>query len=170
MRGGTRIINRFILSLIIIFIAFSSGSSAESAEINDSTVFVEAFNAYQQKDYLLAIEKCDLLNQVFPDSPLRDVTLLLMARASLKSGDNERAAKSVALFSSEFPESSLKISVEDELKVLASRHQKREVLAADITMQSTARKVRSDTLARERAADLKMEMEHESLAQGEKER
>src|ERR1035437_541069 len=110
MNHVTKIVNRFILSLIIIFIAFSSGSSAE---IDDSSVFIEAFNAYQQKDYLLAIEKCDQLNQVFPDSPLRDVTLLLTARAALKSGDNERAAESIVLFTTEFPESSLKTSVED---------------------------------------------------------
>lgn len=155
------------MSLIFIFISFALG---HSAEIDDSTVFVEAFNAYQQKDYLQAIEKCDQLNQVFPDSPLRDVTLLLMARASLKSGDNERAAKTVTLFLNEFPESSLKTSVEDELKVLASRHQKGEPLTADITLQTAARKVRSDVLARERAAKLKLEMEHAARVKAEQER
>ena len=160
-------ITRLFLSLLVIFISFTPGNSAE---IDDSTVFVEAFNAYQQKDYLLAIEKCDQLNQVFPDSPLRDVTLLLMARASLKSGDNERAAKSVAMFSTEFPESSLKTSVEDELKVLASRRQKGEVLAADKTLQNAARKIGSDRLARERAAELKMEMERAAKAKAEQER
>lgn len=167
MNQVNKIITRLFLSLLVIFISFSPGNSAE---IDDSTIFVEAFNAYQQKDYLLAIEKCAQLNQVFPDSPLRDVTLLLMARASLKSGDNERAAKSVALFSTEFPESSLKTSVEDELKVLASRHQKGEVLVADKTLQSAARKVRSDRLAHERAAELKMEMERAAKAKADQER
>jgi TolA-binding protein len=155
MNHVAKIITRLILTLLVIFISFAPGNSAE---IDDSTVFVEAFNAYQQKDYLLAIEKCDQLNQVFPDSPLRDVTLLLMARASLKSGNNERAAKSVALFSTEFPESSLKTSVEDELKMLVSRHQKGEVLAADKTLQSAACKVSSDRLARERAAELRKDI------------
>ena len=148
-------ITLLILALLIVFISFVPGNSAE---IDDSTVFVEAFNAYQQKDYLLAIEKCDQLNQVFPDSPLRDVSLLLLARASLKSGNNERAAKSVILFSAEFPESSLKASVEDELKVLASRHQKGEVLAVDLTLQNAASKAGSDRVARERAVELKREL------------
>jgi uncharacterized repeat protein (TIGR01451 family) len=158
---------RLILSLFVIVIAFSS---VNAAEIDDSTVFVEAFNAYQQKDYLLTIEKCDQLNQVFPDSPLRDVTLLLIARASLKSGDNERAAKSIALFTTEFPESSLKTSVEDELRTLASRHQKGEILASNKTLQAAASKVRSDTLARERAIALKLEMERVARIKAEQER
>lgn len=158
---------QFILSLFIASITFGPGFSAE---IDDSTIFVEAFNAYQQKDYLLTVEKCDQLNQVFPDSPLRDVTLLLLARANLKSGDNERAAKSVAMFSAEFPESSLKSSVEDELKSLAGRHQKGEALTTDKALQLTARKIRSEALARERAAKLKLEMERAAKAKAEQER
>ena len=167
MKYVTKTLARLVLSLFIVFIAFVSGNATE---IDDSTVFVDAFNAYQQKDYLLAIEKCDQLNQVFPDSPLRDVTLLLIARASLKSGDNERAAKTVALFSNEFPESSLKTSVEDELKILATRQQRGEVLAADKTLLTAATKVRSDCLARERAVKLKLEMERAAKAKAEQER
>lgn len=155
------------LSFLIVFIFIVPG---QSAEIDDSAVFVEAFNAYQQKDFLLTIEKCELLNQVFPDSPLRDVTLLLIARASLKSGENERAAKSIALFSTEFPESSLKSSVEEDLTVLASRHQKGEILAAEKTLQMAARKVRSDSLARERTAELKRESERAARVKAEQER
>jgi uncharacterized repeat protein (TIGR01451 family) len=162
-----RALTQLILSLLIVVIVFSTGNSAE---IDDSTVFVEAFNAYQQKDYLLAIEKCDQLNQAFPDSPLRDVTLLLIARASLKSGDNERAAKALALFSSEFPDNSLKTSVEDDLKILLSRHQRGEVLTTNKALQTTARKVRSDRLDRERAAELKLEMERVAKAKAENER
>ncbi len=167
MKYITRTISQLILSLCIIFVGFSLGNSAE---FDDSTIFIEAFNAYQQKDYLLVIEKCGQLNQVFPDSPLRDVTLLLIARASLKSGDNERAAKSIVLFTKEFPESSLKTSIEDELKLLAGRYQKGEVLALNKTLQTAAGKVRSDTLARERAAALKLEMERIAKVKAEQDR
>ncbi len=167
MKYFTRIIILFALTLSIVLAASVPG---ETAEIDDSTIFVEAFNAYQQKDYLLAIEKCDQLNQVFPDSPLRDVTLLLIARASVKSGDNERAAKSVAIFSTEFPESSLKSSVEEELRTLANRHKKGEILAADKMLQMSARKVRTDRVARERAAELKLEMERAAKVKAEQDR
>ncbi len=158
---------KILLLLAIIFTSFVPGNASE---IEDSTIFVEAFNAYQQKDYLLAVEKCDQLNQIFPDSPLRDVTLLLISRASLKSGDNERAAKAVIMFSNEFPESNLRTSVEDELKVLASRHQKGEILTSDNTLQTAARKVRSDKLAQERIAKEKLEMERAAKIRAEQER
>lgn len=167
MRATARILTRFAISLFMVLTAFAS---IGSAEIDDSAVFVEAFNAYQQKDFLLAIEKCDQLNQAFPDSPLRDVTLLLIARASIKSGDNERAAKSVALFTAEFPESSLKTSVEDELKTLASRHQKGETLPPDKSLQASARKVRADKLALQRAAEAKLEQERLSKIKAEQDR
>ncbi|MGB9082407.1 MAG: outer membrane protein assembly factor BamD [Desulfuromonadaceae bacterium] len=166
MKRIPRTIRQIILALSIVLLVFAPGYSAG---IDDSTVFIDAFNAFQQNDYLLAIEKCDQLNQVFPDSPLRDVTLLLVARASLKSGDNERAAQSVAQFTSEFPESSLRTSVEEELKVLASRRQKGEELAVDIRLQNAARKVSSDRMSRERA-ELKREMEGVAEAKTELER
>jgi uncharacterized repeat protein (TIGR01451 family) len=156
-----------VVALSVVFVSFVPG---QSAEIDDSTVFVEAFNAYQQKDYLLTLEKCAQLNQVFPDSPLRDVTLLLAARASLKSGDNVRAAKSVTLFFNEYPESNLKASVEDELMVLANRYQKGEVIAVDKTLQATARQVSNDRIARLRAAELKLEAERVAKAKAEQER
>jgi uncharacterized repeat protein (TIGR01451 family) len=167
MKQINKALTLFFLAILVIFTAFSVGNAAE---IDDSAVFVEAFNAYQQKDYLLAIEKCDQLNQVFPDSPLRDVTLLLIARASLKAGDNERAAKSVTLFTNEFPDSSLKTSVEEELKILASRHQKGEVLTADKILLAASRKIRTDRLARERAAEVKLEMERAAKVKAEQER
>ena len=164
-------LNRVITPLILVALIFLfSLTPVNAAEVDDSTVFVDAFNAYQQKDYLLAIEKCDQLNQVFPESPLRDVTLLLISRASLKSGDNERAAKSAATFLSEFPDSTLKTSVEDELKVLVSRQQNNEVLVPEKTLQAAAGKVRSDRLAREREAELKREMARLAKIKSEQER
>jgi uncharacterized repeat protein (TIGR01451 family) len=74
------------------------------------------------------------------------------------------------MFSNEFPESSLKTSVEDELKTLAARQQKGELLAPDKPLQTAARKVKSDRLARERAAELKRELERAAKAKAEQER
>lgn len=156
-----------MISTVFILFTLSNGNCAE---IDDSAVFIDAFNAYQQKDYLLTIEKCDQLNNVFPDSPLRDVTLLLTARASLKSGDNKRAAMAAALFLGEFPESSLKTSVEDELKTLVNHYQKGESIAPNKILLAAANKVRTDRLARERAAELKMELERRAKAKADQER
>lgn len=132
---------------------------AFSAEPDDSNLFVEAFNAFHKKDYLLTIEKLDLLHQVFPDTPLRDISLLLLARAGLKSGDNERAAKTVNLFTNEFPESNLTASIEEELLNLAKRQKKGEKLQPVKHLKAAAQKVRDDQQAMERAAALKAEQE-----------
>lgn len=123
-----------------------------AAELDDASFFVDAFTAYQKKDYLLAIEKTDQLNQLFPDSPLRDVALLLIARSSIKSGDNERAAKAITSFNNEFSDSSLKTTVEEELQSLSARHRKGEPLPPNKQLQTAAQKVRTERLAQERIA------------------
>lgn len=153
----------------MISILFGTGF-VFAAEVDDAAMFVEAFNAFQKKDYLLAIEKADRLNQVFPDSPLRDVTLLLMARSGLKSGDNELGAKTVNRFKSEFPDSGLSSTIEEDLLNLGARHFKGEQLPPNRLLQAAAIKTRDDRLAQERAAALKLEQEKIAKEKAERER
>lgn len=141
-----------------------------AAEVDDAAVFVEAFNAFQKKDYLLAIEKANQLNQVFPDSPLRDVTLLLIARSSVKSGDNERAAQAVNKFREEFAESGLISTIEEDLLALGARQKKGETLQPNRQLQAAAMKIRDDRLAQERAAALKLEQERLAREKAERDR
>ena len=163
----TRIFRPVCISLLVMLI---QTGFAFAAEIDDSAIFVDAFSAYQKKDYLTAIEKADQLNQIFPDSPLRDVALLLIARSGMKSGDNERAAKAVTSFNSEFAESSLKATIEEELLSLAARHQKGEKLAPNKQLQAAAQKVLADRLAKERAVIVKLEQERLAREKIERER
>ncbi len=121
-----------------------------AAELDDSTLFVEAFNAGKQKDYLLAIEKLDQLHRLFPDTPLRDVSLLMLARAAIRSGDNALAAKAANRFIAEFSDSSLFDSLKDELIVLGRRQKNGEELAPTKSLQLAAKKVRNEQLANER--------------------
>ena len=130
-----------------------------AAETDDAAVFVEAFNAYQKQDYLLAIEKAAQLNQAFPESPLKDVSLLLIARSGIKSGDNELAAKTIVKFRAEFSDSALAGTIEDELLALGARHQNGEQLQPNTRLQAVALKTREDQQALERTAALKLEQE-----------
>ena len=141
-----------------------------AAELDDSNLFVEAFNAYQKKDYLLAIDKVEQLTQVFPDSPLRDLSLLLLARAGLKSGNNELAAKAINQFTMEYKDNSLKTTVEEELLALGARRKKGEKLAPNKQLQAAAQKVRNEQVALERAAALKAEQERMAREKAEAER
>lgn len=139
-------------------------------ELDDSNLFVEAFNSYQKKDYLLTIEKVDQLLQIFPDTPLRDISLMLLARAGLKSGDNELAARTINQFSAEYADNSLKTTVEEELLALGTRKKKGEKLSPNKQLRAAAQKVRNEQLALERAAALKAEQERQAKARAERAR
>lgn len=141
----------------------------EAAEPDDAGVFVDAFAAYQKKDYLLALEKVEQLNRQFPDTPLRDVVLLLSARSSHKAGDNEKAAKSVTTFINEFPESTLRTTIEEELLALSNLQRKGDTLPPNKKLQAAAQKVRSDRLAQERLAAAKLEQERLAKEKNERE-
>lgn len=153
-----------------LIILIMTSAHAVATTLDDSELFVEAFNAYQKKDYLLAINKAGQITEHFPDTPLRDVSLLLLARAGLKSGDNELAAKTINRFNDEFTGSSLKTSIEDELILLGARSKKGEKLLPNKALQVAAQKVRNDQLALERAAALKAEQIRLAREQEERER
>lgn len=156
--------------LYCIIVMLLGAGFVVAAEIDDSAFFVEAFNAFQKKDYLLAIEKANELNQVFPDSPLRDVTLLLIARSCIKSGDNVLAAKTIIKFKEEFSESGLNYTIEEELLALADKHRKGELLLPDKQRQEAAKKIRDERIALERAAALKLEQDRIAKEKADKER
>ncbi len=167
----SRLFAASITLLLLIALALDCSSRRlYAAVLDDSELFVEAFNAYQKKDYLLAIEKAKLITENFPDTPLRDISFLLIARSGLKSGDNELAASAANRFNEEFPSSTLKASVEDELLHLVSRMKKGEQLLPDRNLQMAARKVRDDQLALERAAALKAEQLRLAREKAERER
>jgi hypothetical protein len=132
----------------IIILLFGTGFLVAD-EIDDASLFVEAFTAYQKKDYLLAMEKVAVLQQLFPDSPLQDVTLLLLARASFKSGDNELAARTLMRFNREYTTNPLKASIEQELNALVIRKERGELLAPDQQLSAVAQKIRTARLARQ---------------------
>ena len=166
-----RLFITFIKPFIFSIIAMLLGAGFVLAvEIDDAAVFVEAFNAFQKKEYLLAIEKANQLNQVFPDSPLRDVNLLLIARSSIKAGDNELAAKTINKFTGEFSDNPLTSTIEEDLLALGSRHLKGEQLQPNKQLQTVAKKVRDDRLALELAAALKLEQEKLARERAERER
>ncbi|HEY3307888.1 MAG TPA: outer membrane protein assembly factor BamD [Desulfuromonadaceae bacterium] len=156
----------FLIGVVVLLVGITP---CLCAELDDSALFVEAFNSFQKKDYLLTIEKIDLLSEVFPDSPLRDIALLLLARAGYKSGDNELAAKSANQFNIEFPENPLKAGMEDELQALAMRRKGGESLTVDKNLREAAKKVRTNQIALDRAAALKAENERLAREKAEKE-
>jgi len=159
------------MTILAGFLAlFFWAAPSPALELDDSNLFVEAFNSYQKKDYLLTIEKVDQLSQIFPDSPLRDISLLLLSRAAFKAGDNELAAKTINQFNAEYDDNSLKATIEEELLALGTRKKKGEKLLPNKQLRLAAQKVRNDQLALERAAAMKAEQERLAKEKAERER
>ncbi len=157
MRATSGIAGLLVLILTTLLVGIGSINAAES---DDAAVFVQAFEAHQNQDYLLAIEKIEQLNRLFPYSPLRDLGLLLAARSSYNAGDNQGAAKAVTIFINDFPESSLISTIEEKLLLLSSRQQQGEKLVPDEKLQEAAQKIRSEKRVQERLAAAKVEQEH----------
>jgi len=156
--------------LLALLIRLPWAPCAPAAEIDDSNLFVEAFGAYQKMDYLLAIDKINELTQVFPDTPLRDVALLLLARSGLKSGDNTLAARTVNQFTAEFPDNPLRSSIEDELLNLGALLRKGEHLPDNKALHAAAVKIRKEQFAIEKAAAEKLEQERLARLKAEQDR
>jgi TolA-binding protein len=119
-----------LLRLLVILIIISSliAPPAFCQETEDSQIFIAGFNAYQQKNYASSIEKMNEVLQKYPDTPLRDMALFWLARSYFKAGNQQEAARYLSQFSKEYPDNSLKNTVEDELLSLTARYEKGEKL------------------------------------------
>jgi hypothetical protein len=131
---------------------------------------MQAFTAFQGKDYLRSLEKLNQLEQLYPDSPLRDVSLLMVARAQQRSGNNDAAALAINTFTKEFGSSPLADSVETALLSLGKRRQTGERIPPNKQLYAAAVKVRNEQLALERATALKLEQERLAQEQAERDR
>lgn len=151
-----------VFSLLVPFAAW--------ADTDDSSLFMEAFTAFQGKDFIRSIEKLNQMEQLYPDSPLRDVSLLMLARSHQRSGDNDAAAKTITRFTKEFGSGPLAESIEADLLALAKRSQAGEKLPPNRQLRTAAFKVRNEQLAQERAAALKAEQERLARERAERER
>ncbi len=157
-----------VLSLLIILVLVFPASV--QADMDDSSLFMEAFTAFQEKDYLLSIQKLKNLEELYPDSPLRDVSLLMKARAQHNSGDNASAAHTVLLFNKDYGSSSLAASIEQELQSLAKRKEAGEKLLPNKQLHAAVLKVRNEKLAVERAIAMKAEQERLARERAERDR
>ncbi len=97
-------------------------------EAEDSLSFIAGFNAYQQKNYAVSIDKMNEVLKKHPDTPLRDMALFWLSRSYYKVGNLQEAARYLSQFSKEYPDNPLKNTVEEEMLVLTARFEKGEKL------------------------------------------
>ncbi|WP_338270660.1 outer membrane protein assembly factor BamD [Geobacter sp. 60473] len=119
---------RCLAGYLIIASLLTSPAFAVTSE--DSQIFIAGFNAYQKKDYQAAIDRMKAVLDKYPDTPLRDMAIFWLARASFKAGYERDAARYMSQFFKEYPDSPLKGTVEDDLLSLVTRYDKGEQLPA----------------------------------------
>ena len=113
----------FIRLLLCVIFAISYTSFAYPSESEDSLLYITGYDAFLKKDYLTASERMSLILQKYPDTPLRDVVMFLRARADYNAGKRKEAAKEMARFCREYPDSALKETAESELLQMATEYQ-----------------------------------------------
>ena len=109
-----------LLAGIILALFVSLAAAAAFSTPPSPGLFVAGFNAYQEKEYGVAVENLRRFLREQPASSLRDMTLYWLARASFHAGDRTGAARIMARFLREYPEHPLTGSVEPELLALAA--------------------------------------------------
>ncbi len=158
-----------VIMALISWLAFP----AFCVDADDSQIFISGFNAYQQKDYKNTIAKMNEVLQKYPDTPLRDMSLFWLARAHFKNGSKRDAARTMAQFTKEYPDSPLKNTVEEELLNLSARYARGEKITNETAAKASAVALRNDDSARaekERIATAKAEEQRRIAAKAEQER
>jgi uncharacterized membrane protein len=166
---------------VLLVVAVLLPAPAFSLDSEDSQIFISGFNAYQRKDFTAAIDNMSVLLKKYPDTSLRDMALFWLARAYYRAGNEQEAAKHMAQFFQDYPNSPLKGTVEEGLVALAENYQKAQPLeapykasekaaaiAAKVTPKAAetaaAEKVRVNKAAAEKAAADKVLVERNAAA------
>ena len=107
---------RLVLALVVL-VCFSV--STQAAELDEYSVFIGGFTAFQNQDYQGAATKMSQFLQEYPATPLRDMALFWLARAHFRLGEKKEAARYMAQFLKENPDTPLRTAAEPELIALA---------------------------------------------------
>lgn len=129
-----------ILLGILIAITLLTGP-LQAAESGDAQLFIAGFNAYQKEEYGVAVQKLSRILKEYPASPLRDMTLFWLARATYRTGDRPEAARVMSEFLKEYPDHPLKGTVEEDLLKLAAQYDQGTAIAKTKVEPSVAKTV-----------------------------
>jgi outer membrane protein assembly factor BamD (BamD/ComL family) len=115
---------RFALALIVL-VCFSV--SIPAAELDEYSVFIGGFTAFQNQDYQGAATKMSQFLKEYPSTPLRDMALFWLARAHFRLGEKKEAARYMAQFLKENPDTPLRNAAEPELIALAQSYDEKGI-------------------------------------------
>ena len=118
--------SKTLLGVFLIALLFAS--PAYSVDTKDSQIFITGFNAYLKRDYQTAIENLSGVLEKYPDTSLRDMAILWLSRSYFKAGNQKEAARYMAQFFKEYPDSPMRKLVDDEMFQLLVKYERGEKL------------------------------------------
>lgn len=160
-----KITRQFILAAAIT--ALSCSVSFAAPEAPEAQQFMSGFNAFKERNYGKAIEQFTPL-LIQPDSQLRELALVFIARSYFKTGKTDEAAFALNLWKEEFPESTLKGTLEQDL-VNAVAKVEPKALAA-IRQRKEQERIARERAEQQRLAAIRAEEERKAREKAEAER
>lgn len=126
--------------------------------------FISGFNSFKKQDYGSAIRQFSkLLEQ--PESQLRELTLVFLARSYFKEGNIDETAYLLHLWQQEFPNSDLKTTLEPDLMNKTAKSDIRGILA-----RKEQERIAREKAEQERLAAIKAEKERKAREKADAER
>ncbi|MBT0662775.1 hypothetical protein KI809_00525 [Geobacter pelophilus] len=147
---------------------------AHAYQSPEAQSFISGFNSFKNKDYQSAIKQFStLLGQ--PESQLRELSLVFLARAYFKEGNTSESAYLLYLWKQEFPDSNLKTTLEQDLMRETAKIDINAILARKEQERIAREKAEAERIAREKAeqerlAAIKAEEERKAREKAEAER
>ncbi|GAM10641.1 hypothetical protein OR1_02930 [Geobacter sp. OR-1] len=145
-------------------ICLTMTQSAYSYQSPEAQNFMSGFNSFKNKDYRTAIKQlATLLEQ--PESQLRELALVFLARAYFKDGNTDESAYLLHLWKQEFPDSSLRTTLEQDLL-----RETAKIDIATILAKKEQERIARERAEQERLAAIKAEEERKAREMAEAER
>jgi len=153
---------KLIPAATLLCLTLSQPASAYQSP--EAQSFISGFNSFKTKDYKLAIrEFSTILEQ--PESQLRELALVFLSRSYFKEGNINEASYLLYLWKTEFPESNLKTTLEQDLLRDTAKTDIKSILA-----KKEQEKIARERAEQERVAAIKAEEERKAREKAEAER
>ncbi len=157
-----KIAQKIILSAALLALSWTVPASAYQSP--EAQQFMSGFNSFKNRDYTEAIQHfTSLLNQ--PDSQLRELSLIFLARSYFKNGKIDEAAYLLHTWEGEFPGSDLKNTLEQDLVRETGKVDVKAIIA-----RKEQERIAREKAEQERLAALKAEEERKAREKAEAER
>lgn len=160
-----KITRQFLLAAALSALSWTTSYAAQQTP--EARQFMSGFNAFKERNYGKAIDQFSPI-LIQPDSQLRELTLVFIARAYFKAGKIDEAAYAIRIWEEEFPTSSLKGTLEQDLLSSVATVDRKAL--ATIRQRKEQERIARERAEQERLAAIRAEEERKAREKAEAER